>query len=204
MNIFYLISLLCFFPALNTSNTGVHRNDIKWVIQKASSLNIAGRTNVNSFACAVNQYMRPDTITCINDNDQHNAGITLKGSLLIDVNAFDCRNQPMTSELKKTLKQPQYPYLKITFLSLEKMPCLQVHNESMKGYVNIEMAGVCKRFEINYELFAKSDACMELIGCRTFCFSDFGLEPPKKMGGLIRVNNEIDVQFHLYIQQLKS
>jgi hypothetical protein len=204
MNLFYLISLLWLFPALPVNNGEARRNDLKWVIQKTSNLNIAGHTNVNSFACVVNQYTRPDTITCISGNDQRSTGITLKGSLLIDVNAFDCSNRPMTSELKKTLKQPQYPYLKITFLSLEKMPCQQARNESMKGYVNIEMAGVCKTFEINYELFTKSDACKELIGCRTFCFSDFGLEPPKKMGGIIRVKNEINVQFHLYIQQIKS
>jgi hypothetical protein len=166
MNSFCLISLLWFFPAFHAGNAGVHRNDIKWVIQKTSNLNIAGHTNVNSFACAVNQYTRPDTITC-------------------------------------TLKQPQYPYLKIAFLSLEKIPDPQTRNESLKGCVDIEMAGVCKRFEINYELFVKDDACIELIGCRTFCFSDFGLEPPTKMGGIIRVKNEIDVQFHLYIQQIK-
>ena len=203
MNIFYLISLLWFLPASHAGNAGGHRNDIKWVIQKTSNLNIAGHTNVNSFSCTVDQYTRPDTITCI-ANDQRSAGITLKGSLLIDVNAFDCRNKPMTSELKKTLKQPQYPYLRITFLSLEKMPCPQARNESLKGCVTIEMAGVCKGFEINYEIIAKNDACIELIGCRTFSFSDFGLQPPKKMGGLIRVKNELDVQFHLYIQQIRS
>lgn len=203
MNSFYLVSLLWFLPALPAGNAGVPKNDIKWVIQKTSSLNIAGHTNVNSFACAVNQYTRPDTITCIYNKDQRSAGITLKGSLLIDVDAFDCHNRPMTSELKKTLKQPQYPYLKIAFLSLEKMPDPQSRNESVKGWVNIEMAGVCKRFEINYELMVKNDACIELIGCRTFCFSDFDLEPPQKMGGVIRVKNEIDVQFHLYIRQIK-
>jgi len=202
MNLFYLISLLWLFPASHSGDGDAGRNDIKWVIQKTSNLNIAGHTNVNSFACAVNQYTRPDTITCVY-NSERSTGVTLKGSLLIDVNAFDCSNRPMTSELKKTLKQPQYPYLKITFVNLEKMPCPQARNESLKGCVNIEMAGVCKSFEINYELLTKSDACIELIGCRTFCFSDFGLEPPKKMGGIIRVKNELDVQFHLYIQQIK-
>ncbi|MBO9201912.1 MULTISPECIES: hypothetical protein [Niastella] len=201
MQLLHLIPLLCFFSTWHTGDTSVHRTEIKWVIQKTSRLNIAGHTNVNNFACGVDQYTRTDTITFM--YDPTSSCIKLRGALLIDINLIDCRNKPMTCELKRTLKQPQYPFLKIAFLTLEKIAG-QMGNDNMKGCVNIEMAGVCKRFEINYAALVKNEACMELIGCQTFRFSDFGLEPPRKMGGIIRVKNELDVQFHLYIQQIKS
>jgi hypothetical protein len=45
---------------------------------------------------------------------------------------------------------------------------------------------------------------VELVGYRAFGFSDFGLAPPHKMGGLIRVNDKLDVQFRLQLHQINQ
>jgi len=41
-----------------------------------------------------------------------------------------------------------------------------------------------------------------LQGSRCLSFSDFGLAPPTKMGGLVRVKDALDVHFTLCLRRL--
>ncbi|HEY8970842.1 MAG TPA: hypothetical protein VIM64_17160, partial [Puia sp.] len=113
------------------------------------------------------------------------------------------RNRIMTSEFKHTLKYQQYPQLIIHFLTLERLPATGQDNAAVKGWVEIELAGACKKFEISYTSCKSGGNDFELVGVRAFGFSDFGLRAPRKMGGLVRVNDQLDVQFRLRLHQIK-
>jgi len=174
----------------------------RWIVQKTSTLSINGRTNINRFSCTVNEYTEPDTITCLKSayiNDPQ--GIPLTGVLRINIEDFNCRNRMMTGEFKKTLKSKLYPQLKILFINLEKMPFSGNDAEIIKGNVDIELAGISRRFEIAYTSCGTDASGLQLVGSRTFGFSDFQLQPPQKMGGLVRVNDRLNVQFILYLKQ---
>ncbi len=177
---------------------------ISWIVQKSSSLSINGHTNVNKFSCGVAQYTVPDTLTFSDGGCHGNVrGIPLCGVLHINIDDFDCRNRVMTGELKKTLQSRQYPQLKITFLNLERMPLFGPRPETLKGGVVIELAGIRKQFEMDYTSGREDAETVELTGSRKLCFSDFGLVPPQKMGGLIKVNDVLDVQFMLYLRRVQ-
>ena len=208
MNFFLSISMLSLCAAFQArpvikAPTAPAREKIRWIVQKNSSLSIAGHTNVNRFSCGVAEYGEADTITCLNEGFRgENRGIPLRGALRIDIAGFDCSNKFMTSEFKKTLKYKDYPRLIITFVSLDKMPVFDNRAETVKGCVNVELAGVSRRFDINYTSSRLDAATLELIGNREFGFSDFGLQPPQKMGGLIRVNDVLNVQFILCLRPM--
>ena len=186
-------------PAPRTTAAATSR--VKWIVQKTSTISITGKTNVNSFCCEVLGYSGPDTLstsTTSLPNDLQ--GITLKGVLQINIGDFNCRNNAMTNEFKKILKYREYPHLKVVFLSLDKIPAFSNNGEIVKGWVNIELAGTAKKFEISYTSSKIGSDNLQLIGARTFGFSDFGLIPPRKLGGLIRVNDNLNVQFRLCLQ----
>jgi len=174
---------------------GVKPVRTKWLVQRTSTISIAGSTNVNRFCCQVNEYGHPDTITLTA------SGGSL-GALAVDIADFNCSNRIMTGEFKKTLKYRQYPQLKIVFISLEKMPVFGATTETVKGWVEVELAGICRKFEVTYSSCRTDNENVELVGNRTFGFSDFGLTPPRKMGGLVRVNDKLDVQFTLHLHQI--
>lgn len=179
------------------------RARITWIVQKSSTLSINGRTNINRFSCGIAQYGEPDTITLLNEGCRDKtAGIPLCGVLRINVGDFDCRNRVMTSEFKRTLQYRQYPQLKITFLNLERMPAFGPLPQTLAGQVIIELAGVSKQFEMEYASTREDAETVQLTGSRRLCFSDFGLQPPQKMGGLIRVDQSLDVQFILCMRQV--
>jgi len=170
----------------------------KWLVEKTSTISIAGSTNVNRFCCQVNEYTGPDTIIL------NPVGASFLGTLSVNIEDFNCNNRIMTGEFKKTLKYHEYPRLKIRFISLERMPSFGAAVESVKGYVEVELAGICRKFEVTYSVCRKNDENLELVGYRVFGFSDFGLAPPHKMGGLIRVNDRLDVQFRLQLHQINQ
>jgi hypothetical protein len=175
-----------------------------WIVQKSSTLSIHGRTNINRFSCGVAQYTEADTITFLGEGCRGQVrGIPLCGGLRINIGDFDCRNRVMTDEFKKTLLYRQYPQLKITFLDLERMPVFGARPEILKGLICIELAGISKQVEMDYTTSREDAGTVQLTGSRQLCFSDFGLQPPQKMGGLIKVKDILDVQFVLCLQRME-
>jgi len=195
-----LVGLCVLLGAYRPTPSGgpAHPARIRWIVEKTSTLSIAGSTNINKFCCQVTEYAGPDTLMTVRDGVKE-AGVSLQGLLRIDIKDFDCRNRIMTSEFKHTLKYQQYPQLIIHFLSLEKLPAGE---GAVKGWVEVELAGACRKFEIYYTSYRLGGDDLELLGVRSFGFSDFGLRAPRKMGGLVRVNDQLDVQFRLRLHQI--
>jgi len=60
-----------------------------WVVEKNSSLNIQGQTNINSFQCDVTEYLKPDTPVYIKNDATKKLSFT-NSCPSIDVKRFDC------------------------------------------------------------------------------------------------------------------
>jgi hypothetical protein len=102
----------------------------------------------------------------------------------------------MTADLRKTLKVKEYPKLIIRLISINKYP-EPGKQDVTKGIVMIELAGVSKRFEVDYKILPTERTSINLVGSRNVNFSDFNITPPRKLGGMIRTNNELSVVFNL-------
>jgi hypothetical protein len=172
----------------------------KWVISENSNLCVNGSTNINKFSCEIPSYGKTDTLTIgKNKNDKE---IILTGDIGLSVQSFDCHNSMMTKDLRKTLKEKQFPILHITFLSLNKLPELSTRSEQVTGLVDITIAGIRKRFEVNYIITEDSQKVIRLLGARDINFSDFNLVPPRKLGGMIQTKDQLSVEFHMNIKTL--
>lgn len=174
----------------------------RWVISQSSSLSVNGSTNINKFACDIPEHDRTDTLTLT--PNKADKGITLTGCIDLKIQSFDCHNSIMTHDLRTTLKEKQFPRLRINFLSLSELPELSPKPKPITGWVIIELAGASKRFEINYQASVDAQRCIHLLGSRDVNFSDFNLIPPRKLGGMIKTNDQLSVQFHLKIAALDS
>lgn len=171
---------------------------IKWVTTKGCSLKVDGRTNVNTFSCVIADYSTPDTLTLqkLTSTDP----ISLTGCLKLDVVNFDCKNAIMTKDLRKTLKQKSFPKLIIRFINLNKYPDFKNRDDVIKGLVNIELAGVTKRLVIDYLFKQDQNTSFSLVGTRKIRFSDFNIVPPRKLGGMIKTEDDLKVEFNLNVK----
>jgi hypothetical protein len=193
MRFLLLIILICFSSFQSRNAAG------NWVIERNSTLAIDGSSNINKFTCDIREYVKTDTLRSVNDEARKKYFFN-NSHLTVDIKRFDCHHKYITSDFRKMLKSDQYPNLVIRFISLEEF-----HRDGVvKGLVDIELAGKKKRMEINYNCSHIGSNQLHLEGVKMMNFSDFELEAPRKIGGLIRINEEIKVHFNLYFRKLNS
>ncbi len=182
-----------------------HRHDedvLKFIVAKGSGMFIKGSTNVNTFSCNVTDYAFTDTITCTKSSPNKNFVVIMQGILGVSVGDITCSNALMKNDLRKTLKMQEYPTMRIQFISLNKTPELCTEPETINGLVDIELAGVTKRMEVSYTFTADENQVIHMHGKRCIKFTDFKLTPPKKLGGIIQTNNDLEVMFYLNLKKV--
>jgi len=200
--IFFLIILL--YSLFGFKSELAYRGSdepIYWVVSKQCVLKVIGSTNINKFSCTILEYVQPDTLTVIKISKQQR--IKMTGSILLNVQNFDCKNAMMTNDLRKTLKAKQYPKLKITFEDLSEYPDPNDLKAKITGRVTIHLAGVIKQYDIDYHYKFSADHNICLIGNKELNFSDFHIDPPKRLGGMIKTNNSLNVEFTLNLKVLQ-
>lgn len=173
----------------------VHR----FIVLSASKLSIDGKTNVNSFTCAIAKYFGTDTLV-LHEGGKNVRPVFVKGSVELDASTFDCGMSIMTSDFRKTIKSESYPAIIIDFISFERNPTYKPGEENFIGILKISLAGVTKLFEVNCFIETKPDGLIHLKGGREFTFADFGLKPPTRMMGTIKVQEGLIVKFHLVLK----
>ena len=196
---FYIIFFLFILNA--SFIKGLQNNSlVRWVVEKNSSLNIQGETNINSFECDVTEYLRPDTLV-YSKNDAIKKLCFTNSCLIIDIRRFDCHNKFITEDFRNALKAEETPNLKILFLTIDQFSN-SCNNQVVKGIVDVELAHAVKRAEINYTIKTLPGNRIQMNGSHVFYFSDFNLKAPKKLAGLIRTKDQIKVNFQLFFKAI--
>ena len=198
MKWFICISLV-FLYSFDEGKQALTKQD-SWVVEKNSSLVIKGSSNINSFTCDVRRYLHNDTLNYTTDPKGRHLNFQRR-TVTINVDEIDCHHKFITSDLRKTLNYQEYPYLKIHFVSLDD-PTVMQPGQSIKGLVDIEMAGNVKRIEMHYAVRNQGGRIFHLSGTKDLVFSDFKLEPPRKLAGLIHINEELRVSVELFFRKI--
>jgi len=183
-----------FLSLLALAATGTERG--KWVIDYNSQLAIHGQTNVNSFTCFISCYNSVDTL--VYDHNKENGQLTFEiNKMIIPVYNFNCGNSLITKDFRSTLKADKNPYLVISFLTLDK----HAGNTKATAALEITLAGVSKKVNVQFELASKGNF-IQLAGKHSVCFNDFQLHAPERMMGLVKVQDDLNVDFNLLIRPL--
>jgi hypothetical protein len=172
----------------------------KWKIEKDSNLYFEGRSNISSFSCGITEYLRPDTL-CFYRGELNQPVLSVKGGLTINVNRFNCQQQYMNKDLIKTLKANECPELKI---ALKTIGNFSKPVKNIKGTVIISLAGINRIMEVDYSVQYIDQNNIRLHGYRQVLFSDFGLTPPRKLAGMVKVEEQINVKFLLALRSIKQ
>ncbi len=149
-----------------------------FTLAQENFVQINGKTNVNKFHCINNKFQAETRV--YNFTDNHLPNIILK------VDDFDCGNRMMNNDFKKILMADKYPEMTIKFISFA-----QTQN-SYIATVEVKMMTQSKRYKVAFNLENN-----KLVGRKNVKFSDFHITPPQKMGGMIVVQDDLDLIFSL-------
>ena len=143
------------------------------IYSQENYVQINGYTNVNTFKCINKTFTTPQ-----------NSFTTQLPNLSLKIKDFDCRNKAMTADFQKTLSATEYPFLNIKFLSFKK------NNNSYTALIEVRMMGKSRTYQVNF-----NQENGKYLGERKVKFSSFDIQPPKKMGGMIVVKDDLDLVF---------
>jgi hypothetical protein len=168
----------------------------KWVIDYNSQLLIHGKTNVNSFTCFISCYNNNDTLEY--DHDISKRELKFKtNKMVIPVYNFNCGSNLITKDFRRTAKADKNPYLNIGFISLEK----NADDLHMQAKMQIQLAGVTKLVDVQFEARTQG-SFLQLTGTHQVRFADFGMKAPARALGLVKVNEDLIVEFNLLIKPI--
>lgn len=151
-----------------------------------SYVEIHGTTNVNSFNCSYNARLPENEFEVAVYKKGKEIEIKHK-ALFLKVLNFKCPNPQMTDDFHDLLEYEDYPYI---IFQLKK-----ITNQNT-AHIMIEMAGEKQNYQVKIEnSFQNSHLVCSAI--MQLCITDFGLEPPEKFFGMVRVNENIEVEFKI-------
>jgi len=182
------------FLLLAFTNRGIVKST-SVLITSNSKLVVKGKTNVNTFDCEFNVTTLKNPIPVffqIEDNKM----VFKKTELVLENACFDCGNKSMNKDFQELLKTNAYPNI---FLKLKELETIDKEDSFLQATIELEIAGVKKQYQIPVTLEEKNNLFVKGILELNIC--DFNITPPKKLLGLICVNETIEIDFQLLIKE---
>lgn len=136
---------------------------------------VNGKTNINTFKCTNEKF-----------NAASNSYSFKTGKLpylQLEVDNFDCKNKIMTSDMKKTLKADKFPMMYVKFISFKK-----VSEKQYTATIEVKLTDKTRYYTTSFYPVNNT-----LVGREYVRFSDFGLTAPTKMGGMIAVEDRLNL-----------
>ena len=178
------------FSALSFAQNGFQKKSIQ--ILPESKLTITGDTNISEFLCAYNTSLIPNTE---NMNFTGNLEeIRFERAILkLNNKGFDCGNKAINKDFQSLIKSSEYPDIE---LELKKL-CFKTPNKAI-ALITISIAGKQKDYKV--PVIIKENPVAQYVGKLQLDINDFNLTPPKKLFGLIKVKEDIEINFNLIVE----
>ena len=185
-----LVVIFGLLPALTLAQDGQVQ------LRDSSKLSIKGKSNVNEFSCESEHELQKDSLDysySVNGDTVQVSGVNLS----LEIDQFDCGKRAINRDFKSTLKYKEFPFIEIILNELVISDTTSLIPKEAK--VTIRIAGVERHYTVPLNSFSSSEESFTVGGNKILRMTDFGLEPPSPMFGLIKVEDELDIQFDLVI-----
>lgn len=187
-----LVVSFTLLPALTLAQDGQVQ------LKDSSKLSIKGKSNVNEFSCESEHELQKDFL----DYSYSVKGDTVQVNgvnLSLEIDQFDCGKRAINRDFKSTLKYKEYPFIEIILNELVVSDSTNLIPKQAK--VTIRIAGEERNYTVPLHTFSSSEESFTVGGNKILRMTDFGLDPPSPMFGLVKVEDELDIQFDLVIMR---
>ncbi len=184
----HIIPIIVLFSMIGGS---VYAQNIS-IDKERSRLWIEGRTNVNQFSCRASSY---DTL--VSSQELEDADVDVEVD--IEVESFDCGKRRMNRDLYETLLSDKHPYISFEYKDLESMTyddSQDLYDLVVKGYLTV--AGHTKEIEFPMQALMLEDETLKATGQTELRMTDYNVEPPRALLGMVRVDDLLRVHFEIF------
>ena len=177
---------------------------LSYRILQDSRLFLEGTTNVNTFVCkcaCVQSFPRLQFEMEVKEEGQK--AVFDEAGLNIRTTDLDCGNRNMNKDLHETLKARQYPSISIVIqeAGLKSGAVLAGGHEwtYITAKAQLTVAGVERSVRLKIKAQQTGPGTYRFLSQYTIKMTDFNIEPPTAMLGLIKVNDRIEIHFDLTV-----
>jgi len=193
INTYYLLAIFFIFFSLKTFSENEWEDRIPDNCE--NYISVQGSSNINKFEFHNEQIKLKNK-----SNDSKTADYV--ENIYVPVDKFSTSNKMMLKDFLKLVKADECPYIKIEVLlkSPENKGDI-LTGDSLASKISI--AGNTQEYFIPCEYIYCDSSKVLIKGVLKIKLTDFGLEPPKKVLGAIKVNDEVFITF-AFTQQLNN
>jgi hypothetical protein len=119
----------------------------------------------------------------------------------IPVDEFKCTNKFVYRDFLTLLKAEKYPYLEIEIPASPGIKYITNDCLILKG-VTITVAGVSNQYDINCKIVKVDNENQILDGSTGIKLTDLDIVPPVRLFGLVKVKNEITINFEFCLKSI--
>ena len=194
-----ILSFLFFIVIISSFNTIESET---WIVEQQSVLTIYGKTNINEFSCRLPSKKEQDTLFISSFTEKEL--IFERGKVKVDPTIFNCGNEFIKRDFLETIKADKFPYIYIDFLDIHFESDGKINLQKAHGNVSIFICGIKKPYEIIFNVERLPNGKIRLNGQKVLKLSEFNIKTPSKMMGLIKVSDEIEIEFQLMLSKISS
>lgn len=178
--VFLMLHQLCTDAASPAKNAPLDSYLIEQVV-------ISGSTNINSFQLIYNE----ENYSEISSNTEDILSDLVK--LSIPVQKIEAESTSMKKDFLKMVNADKYPIINI---ALTELITSDFSNSTDTCHqINLTMNGITKSYTCFPSVEKDSFGNVQLSGNLNVKLSEFNIQPPKKIMGLIKVENEVFISF---------
>lgn len=188
-----LVLLLAFAAPANGQNTFE-------VLASASTFQIEGRSTAGAYTCASDDvggvaHLAPTTVRNVRE-EVHRSQADV--SVLVPARSFDCGKSRMNADFYEALQADEHPVIRYDLVraDVRRGPAPDGGIElDVEG--RLAIAGTTRTVQATVTGYRFAEGIYRVQGSLPLRMSDFGIEPPTALFGLVKARDEIEVHFDL-------
>ena len=170
-----------------------HAQEYRIYIDSSSSILVHGSTNANKFTFKYTEEISLNNAVRVVRKDRK---LILSGGVIkLKVKSFDSGNNLMNSDFRKMLKEPQNPFIQVELATI--IPVWKTGEVWFDGDVEIVITlnNISRKFQVKGKV--ENPGSILIYGKQSLSLTDFKLEAPTRMMGMVKVRDVVEFDFAL-------
>jgi len=186
-----LLVLLCY-----SLNSFPQTKSTIFIVNSKSNISVTGKVSFIKWKSIAHRFNGYLNYTTLNKKEYKKLTVT------IEVKEITSKQKIRDKVIYKSLKEEIFPWIKFTSSSfIDDAP---IANNSLKKYLlkgTVTMAGIEHDEKIPVVIKHTANGNILIEGVFTLKLTDYQIEPPTVLFGLIKINNQISINFNLFFDK---
>lgn len=171
----------------------VYAQEYQIFIHPSSDVTVYGSTNVNNFKFQYTENITLDKPVSVKRID---GVLRLSGGIIdLKVRAFDSGNSIMNKDFRKMLQEEDNPFIQVELAALLPQWLPNASWREGKAEINVTINQITKKYVVQCKV--ENPESLLIYGKQKILLTDYGLTPPVRMMGMVKVSEWVDLDFSL-------